>query len=174
MGCVGGGILPSTNFTVQKGDFIFSTQNDIHAMQLLKDGYKERAKLLREKSIENLKAFESNNITDEAKRQLVEYTIDLYLTPTSRDNIFSRDVVIFNGEERPTILVREDFNEIKDNWARLLSLAQVKRCVDNHRDGEQCARVGTCVPTLREEEVKMGRGGCGEPVDISANKSSRK
>jgi hypothetical protein len=62
--------------------------------------------------------------------------VDFYLTPTSHDKLFSKDIVIFNGKVKPTILVREEFDAIKDNWSRLLSTANVKRCVDNHRIGE--------------------------------------
>lgn len=159
MGCIGGGLLMSKNFTVQKGDFLFSTKNDDHALQLLKEGYKDRTKHLRQKSIDNLQKFESDSTTAEAKAELVETTIDFYLTPTSHDKIFSRDVVIFNGKGKPTILVREDFDEIKDNWVRLLSTAAVKKCVDNHRIGEDYSPY----------DAKVSRGACEDCITLFKN-----
>jgi hypothetical protein len=40
--------------------------------------------------------------------------------------------VIFNGKGKTAILARDSFNEIKYNWSRLLSAANVKKCVDAH------------------------------------------
>ena len=136
LGSTTGGLLMSKNFTLQKGDFSFSTNTDEHALQLMKQSYKDRTKHLLDKSKRNLMSYESDSTTFDAKTDIVETTIDYYLTPTSHDKLFSKDIVIFNGKGKPTILIREDFDEIKDNWSRLLSAANVKKCVDNHRKGE--------------------------------------
>ncbi len=136
LGSATGGLLMSNNFTLQKGDFLFSTKNDDHALQLLRESYKSRVRHLTVKSKRNLENFESDRTTPEARKDLVATTIDFYLTPTSHDKLFSKDIVIFNGKDKPTIMVRKDFDEIKDNWSRLLATANVKKCVDGHRVGE--------------------------------------
>jgi hypothetical protein len=105
-------------------------------MQLLKEAYKDRTKHLLESSRKSLEKFESNDTTMEAKKGLVEAAIDFYRSPTSHDKLFSKDIVIFNGKGKPTILTREDFNEIRDNWTRLLSIANAKTCVDDTRNGD--------------------------------------
>jgi hypothetical protein len=63
LGLTTGGILMSKNFTVQKGDFKFSTNNDDHALQLMKDSYQSQAKHLLEKSKQYLENFESQDTT---------------------------------------------------------------------------------------------------------------
>jgi len=136
LGSATGGLLMSKNFTLQKGDFLFSTKNDDHALQLMRESYKDRVKHLLDRSKRSLESFESDSTTVAAKKELVETIIDFYLTPTSHDKLFSKDVVIFNGKGKPTIMVREDFDEIRDNWIRLLSTANVKKCIDDHRIGE--------------------------------------
>ncbi len=137
LGTATGGILMSKNFTVQKGDFLFSTKDDDHALQLMKESYHTRTFHLKQKANSQLDKFESAETTPEAKRDIIESVIDYYLTPTSHDKLFSKDIVIFNRKGKPTILVREEFDEIKDQWARVLSTAGVKKCVDNHRVGEE-------------------------------------
>lgn len=112
---------------------MFSTKNDDHALQSMREKYKDHTKHLLEQSRRHLKAFESDSTTIEAKRQLVETTIDYYLTATSHEKLFSRDVVLFIGRDKLTIMLREEFEEIKGNWVRLLSGAAVRMCVDSHR-----------------------------------------
>jgi len=136
LGIATGGMLMSRNFTIQKGDFLFSTKNDEHALQLMKESYNTRVKHMLEKSKHQLATFESEDTTAEARREIVESVIDYYLIPTSHDKLFSKDIVIFNGKGKTTILVREDFDIVKDNWSRVLSTANVKKCIDSHRIGE--------------------------------------
>ena len=31
-------------------------------------------------------------------------------------------------------MAREDYHEMQDNWGRLLSMANVKKCVDEHKN----------------------------------------
>lgn len=68
LGSFTGGLFMSKDFTVQKGDFLFSTMNDDHAFELMKDSYSERVKHLLNKSRRNLENFESgqlrNNFVD--------------------------------------------------------------------------------------------------------------
>ena len=136
IGSCTGGLLMSKNFTVQKGDFQFSTQDNRHALELLRSNYKDRVNHLKIKSSGFLKDFEDDKLTEDSKRDIVKKTIDYYLTPTSHDKLFSTDVVLFNGKGKPTIVFRTDFDDIKDNWSKVLSLAGVKKCVDEHRIGE--------------------------------------
>eukprot|EP01036_Dinobryon_divergens_P034575 gene34575-44692_t len=89
----------------------------------MKQSYKDRTKHLLDSSKRNLEKFESDGITGEAKKEIVETTIDYYLTATSHDNLFSKDIVIFNEKGKPIILIREDYDEMKDNWSRLIAAA---------------------------------------------------
>lgn len=132
LGTITGGMFMSKTFILQKGDFVFSTRNDDHALQLMQETYSGRVHHLVEMSKQQLEKLEAQDTTPDAKRKIVESVIDFYLTPTYHDKLFSRDIVIFNGKGKPIIILRNEFDRIKDNWSRVLSNANVKKCVDNY------------------------------------------
>lgn len=68
------------------------------------------------------------------KKELVKSIIDSYLAPTSHDTLFSENIVVLNVKNKPIIMAREDYHEMQDNWSRLLSMANVKKCVDEHKN----------------------------------------
>lgn len=137
IGCILGGTLMSSNFSMEMGDFSFTTNNsDSHALQMLRESYKARTNHLRERSRISMDHFESHASSVDAKAAAVAETLDLYLTPISHDKLFSKDIVIFHGRGKPTIMMREEFYEMHGIWSQLLSAARVRRCIDAHRIGE--------------------------------------
>jgi hypothetical protein len=103
LGIATGGLFISKNFTLQTGDFSFSTDDDKHALQLMKQSYYDDCtKHLLDSSKRNLEKFKSDGITGKAKKYIVETTIDYYLIATSHDNLFSKKgIVIFNVKGKP-------------------------------------------------------------------------
>jgi hypothetical protein len=132
-----GGLVMSRNFTVQRGDFRFSTDDDTHSMARLQKQYSDRVKHMKAHSGRALQDLESDYLTPAAKRSTTKEVIDRYLSPTSHDKLYGSDIVIYNGKGKPTILVRDDWDEIANNWRRALVIAGVKDCVDTHRIGSE-------------------------------------
>jgi hypothetical protein len=75
----------------------------------------------------------------EAKQEVLKNVFSHYLVPTSHDHLFGKDVVLFNGKGEPTILVREDFDEINDHFRRVLSISKTFACVEDFKIGNNCS-----------------------------------
>ena len=106
-------------------------------------------KHLKEKSAEQYQSTES--VTE--KMRLATKTASFYLSPTSHDKIFGRDVVLFDGKGKPTILDRKDFDEVRDNWQKLLLAAGAEHCLDNFI-------IGNDFSAYDEERVKKACEAC--------------
>ncbi len=135
LGFFAGGLLISKNFTIKKDDFEFSTEDDKHALGMLKRTYGTRTANLLKGSCKDFDAFDGASVS--RKRNLVERAISQYLVPTSHDRIFGSDVVIYNGKGKPTILMKEDYSAIKNQWIKLLEKAEIDiQCVDRCKIGQ--------------------------------------
>ena len=88
LGSFTGGLIIAKDFSIQTGDFMFSTKDDICAQNLLKLYYKDRIKHLLDHSKRCLESFESNKTPEDVKKELVKSIIDSYLAPTSHDTLF--------------------------------------------------------------------------------------
>ncbi len=132
VGGVSGGLLFSKNFTIRKGEWFFSTHDDEHSFRRLEESYETRVKYLKETSTRSLQYLKSSETTKMTREQIIRTTIGSYLTPTSHDNLFGKDIVLFNGYDNPTIISREDFNDIQNNWKRVLAIAGIRTCVDKY------------------------------------------
>lgn len=139
VGLVAGAVACSRNFAVEKGDFRFSTDDEHHAAALLERHYAPRVRHLEERAEAALSAFEGDAATGEEKARLLRLVASHYLSPTSHDRLFGRDVVVFGGAGEPAIVRREAFDGIRDKWVRVLHLAKVRDCVDGHRAGPDFA-----------------------------------
>lgn len=128
-----GGLLLSRNFTVESGDFRFSTDDDAHGIARLRLHYGDRVRRMQEHSAKCLKELESDAVTDAAKADVTKEIVGLYSAPRSHDQLFDTDIVMHHEKGRSTILVRDEWNVLEDNWRRSLVLAGVKDCVDSHR-----------------------------------------
>lgn len=135
MGSILGAFVFSKSFTIKKGEMSFSTNGNHHALALLEDHYKTRVKHLKEKAKTYHDQYENLSTTPEAKQEVLKNVISHYLVPTSHDHLFGKDVVLFNGKGKPTILVREDFDEINDNFKRVLSISKTFACVEDFKIG---------------------------------------
>jgi hypothetical protein len=181
-GAVVGGVLFSRNFTIQKGDFLFSTHEDKVCLSKLQDTYALRVKNLKvwsfycicncaplpvlslqperlqDKSAASLKEF--NGSSDPArKRAILTKVVSHYLSPTSQDRIFGADLVIYNGKGKPTIMQRDEFDrDIAENWKKVLVSAGVKDCVDTFR-------IGTPDSAYHEPSVRQALQLCTERAE---------
>lgn len=117
----------SRNFTVQKGDFKFSTDDDAHSLARLEKQYESRVAHLKGKhSSDLLRKYESSDTTDEAKQAVVEKVVDCYLAPAPHDKLFGKDIVFFNGKGKPTVLQRADFDEVLTLGSAFLFLQELR------------------------------------------------
>lgn len=128
-----GGLLMSRNFTIQRGDFRFSTDDDAHSLARLQQHYADRVRHMRENSATALEQLESGALTDSAKVTITKEVVGCYMSPTSHDELYGKDIVIYNGKGKPTILLREEWDDVASNWRRALVIAGMKDCVDTHR-----------------------------------------
>lgn len=130
-----GSLLFSQNFTVEKGNMKFSTNNQTHALALLETTFHGNIDRLQRKSKEALTLFETEGQTPEKRKEIAEKTMSFYLAPTSHTKLFGKDVVIFNGKGYPTILKREEFDDIQSNWKKVLSGGHILSCADSFKIG---------------------------------------
>lgn len=110
-----GGLLMSRNFSVQKGEYKFSSEDDAHSLARLEKHYESRAAHLKgPRSLGLLRQYESGDTRDERKRAIVNEVVDLYLGPTFYDRLFGHDIVIVNDKGKPTLMRRAGFDEVSD------------------------------------------------------------
>ena len=134
-GFITGGLIFSKNVTIKKGDFVYSSDIYEHSLAQMNKEYALRVKHLRDNAHEAHAKYVLQSTTEAAKDEIAKNIVSYYLVPTSHDKLFGRDVVFFNGKGKPTILLREDFDDISDQWKRVLVLAKLKDCVDTFKIG---------------------------------------
>lgn len=146
-----GGLAMSRNFTLQKGNFKFSTDDDTHSIERLDKQYKSRvAQLKGAHSSDLLRKYESDSTNAAEKRAVVETVVGFYLGHVSRDSLFGHDIVIFSGTGKPTIMRRADFDEVSDAWKRVLILAGIKDCVETVRVEHELSACHRPAPVVKD------------------------
>jgi hypothetical protein len=129
-----GALAFSQNFTLKKGDFVYTTDNDEHALAVLHQTYEHRIKQLKEDSAA---AREEYQIADsENKAEIVTHIAVQYVTPRSQERLFGEDITIYSDAKANTTIImpRHEFaSDVVRNWEKVLTDAGVKVCVDTLR-----------------------------------------
>jgi len=115
-------------------ELTLSTEQIPNAFFLLQEQYKVRVKNMIDGT--KRKCQEYKNTTDEEeKKKIVKKIIDFYLSPTSQDKIFGKDMVIYFGKGKPTIMLPDVYNSIRLQQTDILRDAGVLDIVKKFRIG---------------------------------------
>ena len=136
LGATFGAGFMSKGLTIKNGQFYFSTDLNTSAYEALENEYKQRKKNLLDHANERLERQSDPRTTPHQKQEDLDVTISHFLVPTSQDRLFNKDLVIYNGKGKPTILSRDEFSEIKSRWVKYLNNAQIRPCVQQYIIGD--------------------------------------
>jgi hypothetical protein len=96
------------------------------AHQMMDKTYRARIQKLKTRSQKAIKALEDPRVSKKEKRNIVQRTISHYLTPTSHNVLFGKDMVIYYGKGNPIIMQKDDFKVIKNNWTKVLAKFNIR------------------------------------------------
>ncbi|CUG86018.1 membrane-associated protein, putative [Bodo saltans] len=158
-----GGLLCARNVTLEIAYVKFITVDCEHRCSArLEDIYKLNVQGLKDDSDAALRAI-SKPLSEAEQSKILETTIAHILVPTSYDSLFGRDVVFYNEKGKLTVLDRDEFDAIRQNWRTVLNHFGVRECVRAFRNGryfdEYDRHVVDDVLITCRNEMKMGRAG---------------
>ncbi|CUF95102.1 Hypothetical protein, putative [Bodo saltans] len=135
-----GVLLCAGNGTIETTHFILSANDERHCIARLKRKYKESVKNLQDDSDNALKEIRKD-LTEDQKTKTLEKIVAQYLVPTSRDRVFGRGVVFYNGMERTTgCSIAMSTTRSTKKWTTVLEHFGVRECVDTFRIRKGCSR----------------------------------
>lgn len=109
---------------------------DNAAFLQLQKRYAINVKNMKEGTKRHLEEYKNPDTTEDKKKKILGKIISFYLSPRSTDLIFGRNMVIYNGKFKPTILTQEDHMEVYLMQLEILQLAGVEQKVKKYRIGE--------------------------------------